>query len=51
MKTYNTIVTSKEVEVLNNVVARCPYECVKLDENKYGFMDNERGDIRIMCNF
>ena len=46
MKTYNTIVTSKEVEVLNNVVARCPYECVKLDENKYGFMDNERGDIR-----
>lgn len=46
MKTYNIIVTSKEVEVLNNVVARCPYECVKLDENKYGFMDNERGDIR-----
>lgn len=46
MKTYNTIVTSKEVEVLANVVARCPYECVKLDENRYGFMDNKNGDIR-----
>lgn len=46
MKTYNTIVTSKEVNVLANVVARAPYECVKLDEGKYGFMDNENGDIR-----
>lgn len=46
MKTYNTIVTSKEVKTLENVLSRCPYECVKLDENKYGFMDNENGDIR-----
>lgn len=46
MKTYNTIVTSKEVKTLENVVARAPYECVKLDEGKYGFMDNERGDAR-----
>ena len=46
MKTYNTIVKSREVKTLENVVARAPYECVKLDENKYGFMDNERGDIR-----
>lgn len=46
MKTYNTIVKSKEVKTLENVVARAPYECVKLDENKYGFMDNANGDIR-----
>lgn len=46
MKTYNTIVKSKEVKTLENVISRCPYECVKLDENKYGFMDNENGDIR-----
>ena len=46
MKTYNTIVTSKEVEVLANVVARCPYECIELDPGKYGFMDNGNGDIR-----
>lgn len=46
MKTYNTVVTSKEVKTLENVVARAPYECVKLDEGKYGFMDNENGDIR-----
>lgn len=46
METYNTIVTSKEVETLENVVARAPYECVELEPGKYGFMDNERGDIR-----
>lgn len=46
MKTYNTIVTSKEVEVLNDVVARCPYECVELGKGRFGFMDNENGDIR-----
>ena len=46
METYNTIVTSKEVETLENVVARAPYECVELEPGQYGFMDNERGDIR-----
>lgn len=46
MTTYNTIVTSKEINVLDEVVKRCPYECVKLDEGKYGFMDNEKGDVR-----
>lgn len=46
MKTYNTIVESNEINVLNDAVKRCPYECVKLDEGKYGFMDNESGDIR-----
>lgn len=45
-RTYNTIVTSKELEVLNNVVKRCPYECIELESGKYGFMDNENGDIR-----
>lgn len=48
MKTrvYNTVVTSKEVEVLNDVVSYCPYECVELGKGKYGFMDNKDGDIR-----
>lgn len=46
MTTYNTIVESNEINVLNDAVKRCPYECVKLDEGKYGFMDNESGDIR-----
>lgn len=46
MTTYNTIVKSNEINVLNDAVKRCPYECVKLDEGKYGFMDNESGDIR-----
>lgn len=46
MKTFNTIVTSKEVEVLNNVAARCPYECVELEAGRYGFMDNANGDVR-----
>lgn len=45
-RTYNTIVTSKELEILNNVVKRCPYECIELESGKYGFMDNENGDIR-----
>lgn len=43
---YNTVVSSNEVEVLNNVVKRCPYECVELGEGRYGFMDNESGDVR-----
>ena len=46
MKTYNTIVTSKEVEVLNDVVSRCPYECIKLGEGRFGFMENKRYSIR-----
>lgn len=46
MKTYNTVVTSKEVEVLNDVAKRCPYECIELGEGRLGFMDNENGDIR-----
>lgn len=46
MTTYNTIVESNEINVLNDAVKRCPYECVKLDEGKYGFMDNANGDIR-----
>lgn len=46
MTTYNTIVTSKEVEVLANVVARCPYECIEIGEGRFGFMDNANGDIR-----
>ena len=46
MKTYNTVVTSKEVKTLENVVARSPYECIELGEGRFGFMDNERGDIR-----
>ena len=46
MKTYNAIVTSKEVKALENVVARAPYECINLGEGRFGFMDNERGDIR-----
>lgn len=48
MKTtvYNTAATSENVEVLNNVVKRCPYECVELEPGKYGFMDNENGDVR-----
>ena len=46
MKTYNTIVTSKEVKTLDNVVARAPYGCIELGEGRFGFMDNERGDIR-----
>ena len=43
---YNTVVTCKEIEVLNDVVKRCPYECVKLTEDSYGFMDNETGSVR-----
>lgn len=46
MKTYNTVVTSKEVKTLENVVTRSPYECINLGEGRFGFMDNERGDIR-----
>lgn len=46
MKTYNTVVTSKEVKTLENVVVRSPYECIELGEGRFGFMDNERGDIR-----
>ena len=46
MKTYNTVVTSKEVKTLENVVARSPYECIELGKGRFGFMDNERGDIR-----
>lgn len=48
MKTriYNTVVTSKEAETLNEAIKRCPYECVELEPGKYGFMDNENGDIR-----
>lgn len=46
MKTYNTVVTSKEVKTLENVVARAPYECIELGKGRFGFMDNERGDIR-----
>lgn len=46
MKTYNTIVTSKEVKTLENAVARAPYECIELSEGRFGVMDNERGDIR-----
>lgn len=46
MTTYNTIVTSKEINVLDEVVKRCPYECVELDPGKYGFTDNEKGDVR-----
>ena len=46
MKTYNTVVTSKEVKTLENAVARAPYECIELSEGRFGFMDNERGDIR-----
>lgn len=46
MKTYNTIVTSVRVAELNEAVKHCPYECVKLDDNRYGFMDNDNGDVR-----
>lgn len=46
MKTYNTIVTSKEYKTLESVAKRCPYECVKLEQGKYAFMDNDNGDIR-----
>lgn len=45
-RTYNTIVTSKELQVLNDAVKRCPYECTELEPGKYGFMDNENGDVR-----
>ena len=31
---------------MENVVARAPYECIELGEGRFGFMDNERGDIR-----
>lgn len=48
MKTnkYNTVVTCEDIDVLNDVIKRCPYECVKLGEGKLGFMDNKTGDIR-----
>ena len=46
METYNTIVTSVRVAELNEAVKHCPYECVKLDDNRYGFMDNDNGDVR-----
>lgn len=46
MKTYNTIVTSVRVAELKEAVKHCPYECVKLDDNRYGFMDNDNGDVR-----
>lgn len=46
MTTYNTIVKSNEINVLNDAVNRCPYECVELKPGKYGFMDNEKGDVR-----
>lgn len=46
METYNTIVTSVRVAELNEAVKRCPYEYVKLEEDKYGFMDNDNGDVR-----
>lgn len=45
-RTYNTVVFSDNIEFLNEVVSRCPYECVKLGEGRYGFMDNKNGDIR-----
>lgn len=46
MTTYNTIVKSNEINVLDEVVKRCPYECAELEPGKYGFMDNEKGDVR-----
>lgn len=46
METYNTIVTSVRVAELKEAVKHCPYECVKLDDNRYGFMDNDNGDVR-----
>lgn len=46
METYNTIVTSVRVAELNEAVKHCPYECMKLDDNRYGFMDNDNGDVR-----
>lgn len=45
-RTYNTVVFSDNIEFLNEVVSRCPYECVELGEGRYGFMDNKNGDIR-----
>lgn len=46
METYNTIVTSVRVAELKEAVKHCPYECVRLDDNRYGFMDNDNGDVR-----
>ena len=63
MKTYNTIVTSKEVEVLNDVVSRCPYEwranntypgSDHLDEFNAKFNRDYSvfvGKYNVMCNF
>lgn len=47
MKTnYNTVVICKEVDILSDAVRRCPYSCIRLEGDRYGFIDNKNGDIR-----